>query len=63
MSFSFESMNEFFDAEIPEKWMRCAYCGTPLTLDTRDDRVLLWCKEGCEDVRDERRVLSENSCA
>lgn len=61
MSFSFESMHDFFDDQIPEDWVRCSFCGTPMTLEVRTERVLLWCKGGCKRVQDERRVLREEA--
>ncbi len=57
MSFSFESMQGFFEDEIPEEWVRCAHCGAPMALDIKEDRVLMWCKASCRMVLDERRVL------
>ena len=57
MNFSFESMHDFFDDEIPEEWVRCAYCGAPMTLDVQEDRVLMWCKGSCKAILEEQRAL------
>ncbi len=52
-------MHDFYDDELPADWVRCANCGTPLTLDVRERQVLQWCKEGCKMAWDEQRVLKE----
>jgi len=61
VSSSFESMNAFFDDEIPHDWQRCTYCGFPLTLDVKKDKVLIWCKGGCRMIHEDRRVLKGGS--
>ena len=54
-------MHDFFDDEIPEEWVRCAYCGAPMALDVQEDTVLMWCKGSCHMVLDEQRVLKGES--
>jgi len=47
--------------EFPAWLARCAYCGEPLTLETQEDKVLMWCKERCRMIWGEERVLKEDN--
>jgi len=53
-------MHDFFEDEIPPEWERCPFCGVPLTLDVLQTRVIMWCKQGCRGVLDNRRVIQED---